>query len=99
MDKWTVYANYIHDGETLVGRIVFDSAGFCYKADSVIGAINMGIIEYERVARVEYTKTFGIIPNGIKVVLIDGTELRFASLKRKKIKNFLESKVNKARGG
>ena len=93
MDEWSVFANYVKDGKMLVGKLFFDLTGFCFKADSVTGAINMGHIKYEQVLQVEYAKTFGFIPNGVMVVLADGAELRFTSIKRKKIKGFLESKM------
>ena len=73
----------------------FDANGFCFKADSVNGKLNMGLIEYEKIKSVDYKRTFGIIPNGLLVVLKDGTEMAFVPLKRKQVKDFLCSRIIK----
>ncbi len=94
-DAWAVNSNYFKDGRTLTGKLVFDEKGFCFKADSVNGKLNMGMIEYGTIKNVDYKRTFGIIPNGLLIVLKDGTEMSFVPLKRKQVKDFLCSKITK----
>lgn len=92
---WTVNSNYFKNGKTLTGKLAFESEGFCFKADSVNGKLNLGLIEYEKIKSVDYKKTFGFIPNGLLIVLKDGTEMLFVPLKRKQVKDFLCSKISK----
>ena len=71
----TINSNYIKDGKTLIGKLCFETDSFSFKAQSANGNISFGDIKYNQIAKVELKNTFGIVPNGLKVVLKDRSEM------------------------
>ncbi len=93
--SWAVLSNHIRDGKTLTGKLVFNEDAFCFKADSVNGALNCGYIGYDQIQSVQNKNLFGFLPSGLLVILNDGTELQYVPLKRRQVKEFLTNKIRK----
>lgn len=93
----SINANYINGIETLTGKLVFKDDGFSFKANSVNGNLDKGMIKYKDIQTVELVNTVVIIPNGI-LVKTSTTNWKFVVSNRKQVAEFLLSKKSEVCG-
>lgn len=88
----TINANCLQGLQTLTGKLTFEKDGFIYKADSVNGAVNKGKILYADILKVNKKNTFGLIPNGLSIILKNHTEIVYVINCRNEVFNYLVSR-------
>lgn len=93
MQHFNVGANLFRGVEAVGGKLKITDEGLFFKPHAINVQTEPVQIPFQAIAKVEKVNTMGIVPNGMLITAKDGTKYRFVINHRKKIIEFLETKL------
>ena len=86
----SIMANLFRGFEAVGGKISFTNDDMIFKAHMFNVQSETTIIPYDQIIDVMKRSTYGIIPNGISVIIKDGTTYNFVLYNRNRVIEFLK---------
>ncbi|MFI3165700.1 MAG: hypothetical protein R3Y45_05410 [Bacillota bacterium] len=89
----SIKANLFRGIEAVGGKITFDDMGLTFKSHSCNVQTGETRIEYSQISTINKRNTLGVVPNGISIITKDNLEYNFVINSRKKVIEFLMSRL------
>lgn len=93
MEKISFLANHFVGLEATGGKMTISDEGVFFKTHQLNIQNHEVLIPFNSISKIEFCNTLKIVPNGMKLILKDGTIHQFVLWKRKKAKAEIESRM------